>query len=60
MSMQSYDKGKAVAVAYLDLSKDFNTASHSIFLEKLTAPGLAMCTLHWVKTVWMAGPVEWC
>lgn len=29
------DKGKAVDVAYLDFSKDSDTISHSILLEKL-------------------------
>lgn len=45
MSKQSYDEGKAVAVAYLDFSKVFDTLSHSIILEKLAARGLVRCTL---------------
>jgi len=43
------DEGKAVDVVYLDLSKAFDTVSHSILLEKPVAHGLDGCTLHWVK-----------
>ena len=43
------DEGKAVDVAYLDLSKAFETISHSILLEKLAAHGLDGHTLSWVK-----------
>ncbi|KAF1468861.1 hypothetical protein FQV17_0013719, partial [Megadyptes antipodes antipodes] len=41
------DEGKAVDVVYLDLSKAFDTVSHSIVLEKLAAHGLDRCTLRW-------------
>ncbi|GAB0177331.1 mitochondrial enolase superfamily member 1 [Grus japonensis] len=41
------DEGKAADVAYLDFSKDFNTISHSILLEKLAAHGLGGRTLLW-------------
>jgi len=34
------DEGKAVDVVYLDFSKAFHTAPHSILLEKLAAHGL--------------------
>ncbi|PKU29080.1 rna-directed dna polymerase from mobile element jockey-like [Limosa lapponica baueri] len=43
------DEGKAVDVVYLDISKAFDTTSHSILLEKLAAHGLDGCTLCWVK-----------
>ncbi|KAJ7428894.1 RNA-directed DNA polymerase from mobile element jockey-like protein [Willisornis vidua] len=43
------DEGKAVDVVYLDLSKMFDTVSHSILLEKLAARGLDRGTLCWVK-----------
>ncbi|KAK4828844.1 LOW QUALITY PROTEIN: hypothetical protein QYF61_000901 [Mycteria americana] len=48
------DEGKAVDVVYLDFSKAFDTASHSILLEKVAACGLDGCTLCWV-TNWLAG-----
>ena len=34
------DEGKAVDVVYLDVSKAFDTVSHSIVLERLAAHGL--------------------
>jgi len=43
------DEGKAVDVVYLDFSKAFDTAPHSILLEKLAARGLDGCNLRWVK-----------
>ena len=56
MNLISYNKmthlageRKAVGVVYLDLSKDFDTISDSILLEKLVAHGLDMHTVHWVK-----------
>ncbi|KAK4825324.1 LOW QUALITY PROTEIN: hypothetical protein QYF61_026843 [Mycteria americana] len=51
------DEGKAVDVVYLDFSKDFNTVSHSILLEKLAAHGLDGCTLRWVKN-WLDGRAQ--
>jgi len=48
------DEGKIVDVLCLDFSEAFDSASHSIHLEKLAAHGLDRCTLHWVKT-WMDG-----
>ncbi|GAB0188263.1 mitochondrial enolase superfamily member 1 [Grus japonensis] len=48
------DEGKAVDVVYLDFSKAFDTISHSILLEKLSAHGLDGHTLHWVKN-WLDG-----
>ncbi|GAB0203973.1 mitochondrial enolase superfamily member 1 [Grus japonensis] len=46
--------GKAVDVVYLDFTKAFDTISHSILLEKLTAHGLDGHILHWVKN-WLDG-----
>ena len=43
------NEGKAVDVVYMDFSKAFDTISHSILLEKLTAHGLDGCTIHWIK-----------
>ena len=43
------DEGKAVHVAYLDISKALDTVSHSILLEKVAARGLHRYTLCWVK-----------
>ncbi|GAB0182498.1 mitochondrial enolase superfamily member 1 [Grus japonensis] len=47
-------EGKAVDVVYLDISKAFDTVSHSILLEKLAAHGLDRLTLRWVKS-WLDG-----
>ena len=55
--MCSVDKGKAVDVVYLDLSKAFETISCSILLKKLAAQGLDGCTLHWVKN-WLGGQAQ--
>ncbi|KAJ7426024.1 RNA-directed DNA polymerase from mobile element jockey-like protein [Willisornis vidua] len=44
------DEGKVVGVVYLDFIKAFDTVSHIIFLEKLTARGLDRGTLCWVKS----------
>ncbi|XP_065485694.1 uncharacterized protein LOC135985923 [Caloenas nicobarica] len=43
------DEGKAVDVAYLDFRKAFDTLSHIILLEKLSAHGLDEHTFPWVK-----------
>lgn len=43
------DEGKAVDVVSLDLSKAFDTVTHSVLPEKPAAPGLQGWTLHWVK-----------
>ena len=51
------EEGKAVDVVNVDFSKAFDTVSHSILLEKLTAHGLDKCTLHWVKN-WMNGQAQ--
>ncbi|KAJ7420827.1 RNA-directed DNA polymerase from mobile element jockey-like protein [Willisornis vidua] len=42
------DEGKALDVVYLELSKVFDTVSHSILLEKLAAHSLHRSTLCWV------------
>jgi len=43
------DEGKAVDIVYLDLSKAFDTTSHSILPEKLAACGLGRYALCWGK-----------
>lgn len=43
------DEGKAVDLLYLDLSKAFDTISHSIVLENLAARGWGGCSVCWVK-----------
>jgi len=51
------NEGKAVDVVYLDFSKAFDTAPHSILLEKLAARGLDGCILSWIKN-WLNGRVQ--
>uniref|UniRef100_A0A8D0KSJ6 Reverse transcriptase domain-containing protein n=1 Tax=Strix occidentalis caurina TaxID=311401 RepID=A0A8D0KSJ6_STROC len=51
------DEGKAVDVVYLDISKAFDTVSHSILLAKLAARGLDDRTLCWVKN-WLDGRAQ--
>jgi len=51
------DERKAVDVIHLDFKKAFDTASHSILLEKLPAHGLDGSTLHWIKN-WLDGRVQ--
>jgi len=43
------EEGKAVDIVYLDFSKAFGAASHSILLENLVACGLDRYTLYWVR-----------
>jgi len=50
-------EGKAVDVVYLDFSKAFDTAPHSILLEKLAAHGLDGCTRCWIKN-WLHGRAQ--
>ena len=48
------NEGKAVDVVYLYFSKDFDTVSHSILLQKLAVRGLDRYTLGWVRN-WLEG-----
>jgi len=50
-------EGKAVDVVYLDVSKAFDTVSHSILLEKLAAHGLDGTALRWIKN-WLNGQAQ--
>ena len=52
------DEGKAVDVVYLDFSKAFGMASHSILLGKLAACGLERYTLLCVRN-WLEGCAQW-
>ncbi|KAJ7411359.1 rna-directed dna polymerase from mobile element jockey-like [Willisornis vidua] len=51
------DKGKAVDVVYLGLSKSFDTVSHGILLEMLAVHGLDRSTLFWVES-WLDGRAQ--
>ncbi|XP_069709271.1 mitochondrial enolase superfamily member 1, partial [Phaenicophaeus curvirostris] len=51
------DEGKAVDVVFLDFSKAFDTVSHSVLLEKLSASGLDRHTLSWVEN-WLDGRAQ--
>ena len=50
-------EGKAVDVVYLDVSKAFDTISHSILLGKLAARGLDRYILLWVRN-WLEGRAQ--
>lgn len=52
------DEEKAVYAIYLDFSKAFDSISCSILLEKLSARGLDIHTLHRVKAV-LESSGEW-
>ena len=51
------DKGKAMYVVYLDLSKALDTVPLSILLENLAARGLDGCTFCWIKK-WLNGRAQ--
>lgn len=55
----SVEEGKAVVVVYLDVSKAFDTITHSILLEKLTSHGLDRFTVCWEKIGCMSRLREW-
>ena len=43
------DKGRAVDVAYLDLSKAFHTVSHNLLIGKLRQRGLDEWAVRWAE-----------
>ena len=51
------NEGKAVDIVYLDFSRAFDTVSHGLFLEKLSAHGLNRYTFCWVKN-WLGGRAQ--
>ncbi|KAK4828165.1 LOW QUALITY PROTEIN: hypothetical protein QYF61_024414 [Mycteria americana] len=51
------DEGKAVDVVYLGFSKAFDTALHSILIDKLAAYGLDRHMLRWIKS-WLDGQTQ--
>lgn len=53
------DEGNTVDVVCLEFSKTFHIISYMILLEKLVVHVLDVCTVHFTKTGWMAGPREW-
>jgi hypothetical protein len=46
---QSLDRGIGVDCIYLDFSKAFDKLSHSMLLTKLTAYGLHLSTIDWIR-----------
>ncbi|CAM4368098.1 unnamed protein product [Caretta caretta] len=46
----SVDEGKAVDLLFLDISKAFDTVSHSILASNLKKYGLDECTRRWVES----------
>jgi len=48
------DEGKAVDIACLNFSKDFDTVSHKILVKKLLIYGLHEQTVRWIEN-WLNG-----
>ncbi|KAJ7420320.1 hypothetical protein WISP_49098 [Willisornis vidua] len=42
------DKGRAVGIVYLSITKAFNTVSHNVLKGKLRKCGLDECTVRWI------------
>ncbi|CAM4713206.1 unnamed protein product [Lepidochelys kempii] len=54
----SMDLGKAVDIIYLDLSKAFDTVSHSILASKLKKYGLDEWIIRWIES-WIDCRAQW-
>lgn len=48
--LEAMDKSKLAPVAYLDMSKAFDSINHGILLQKLKAIGLAPTAISWFNS----------
>ena len=47
--LQNIEKGKLTGLAFLDLTKAFDTPDHDLLLNKLSDYGLTPSTVHWFR-----------